>query len=229
MNPVEHKKRVVQRLKELDISKGYAVDLDDTCFDTTTAYHDEISTHYPLPSKITKEALRKTYALTGKLAYWQDIPEAMSIAYGLMGDQEFNGSIKPIPGAANALTRLHHKGIVTCYKTARQEKFRSITLESLSKHGFPDMPLMMREDDCTFEHHIDSKAASLNAAFPIITGIIDNDSRLARKAEYAKYQGEFFLFGLTTSDFKPLNCRIHPIKTWLDTEAKVRERYASQQ
>jgi len=217
--------KIKRRLSDLGIKRGLAVDLDDTCFDTTRAYHEGLSANFPAPADVTIEVLRMTYSLHGSLAYWNDIPEAVTRAHALMENTTFNREIHPLAGASAAVRRLQERGIITCYKTARREQMRGVTLEALAKHGFPDLPLMMLEEDYPGWGHIEAKAMSLHASYPQILGIIDDSARLAKAVEQKGYPGEFFLFGLGAAHYQPQNGRVHLARDWQDTEAKVMERY----
>ena len=156
--------KIKRRLSQLGIQRGLAVDLDDTCFDTTRAYHEGLSATFPAPTDVTVEVLRMTYSLHGSLAYWNDIPEAVTRAHALMENTTFNREIHPLAGASAAVRRLQERGIITCYKTARREQMRGVTLEALAEHGFPYLPVMMLEDDAPAHSSIDAKALSLQAS-----------------------------------------------------------------
>ena len=220
----EEQEKIQRKMIDLGITQGYAVDLDDTCFDTTRAYYEGLSARFPAPADVAIDTVRKTYSLDGRLVYWNDIPDALAYAHELMDDPHFNRHIHPFAEAAPAVRRLHERRIITCYKTARKERMRTVTREALAEHSFPDLPIIMLEDD-TSRHHIDAKALSLHASYPHLRGIIDDSVRLARTVEESGYPGEFFLFGIGAEHYQPQNGRVLLARTWSNTEALLLERY----
>jgi len=176
--------------------EGLAVDLDDTSYHTSDAYHDLLSERFPSPEKLTRDQARKHFALTGKILYWGGIPEAKAAAYSKVDDPEFHSSIMPITDAIVRINELEQKRLMACYLTARTENLRWVTEVSLTQHNFPRLPLGMKSKDIDFENSAEWKAAALDYLFPHVNGIIDNDARVARALEEMEYSGRVFLIGV---------------------------------
>ncbi len=207
----------VRRIKEDLQAQGtgrLACDIDDTIAKTSDAYHDLLSRQFPPPEALTKDSLRKHYALTGRILHWGDIPEANAFAYEFIDDPHFHAQMDPLDGAIAGTQELWLQQRLACYLTVRSEAMRSETECWFSRYDLPTLPLAMR-DAAHSASNAQWKAAALEYLFPEVQGIIDNDARIARLLEEQGYRGKVFLLGLNEHEYAPSNI-VTPIEDWAE-------------
>lgn len=204
--------QIEQQLKQS--KPGLGIDIDDTCAQTSKGFYDFLSHHYPPPEGTTLDEVRIHFALHGKTLYWSEHSQASIMSRTLVANANFHAELEPIKDAAESLQQLAGRGIVSCYITARLETMYDETKQWLKTHNFPEKPIIMKDKDIDFENNNTWKAAVMHYLHPKVTGLIDNDARIAKNLEQESYQGKVYLLGLTKEHYQPLNGTVIVAPTW---------------
>lgn len=203
------------------LTEGLGIDIDDTCAQTSKGFYDILSQHFPPPESATLDKVRIHFALHGKTMYWSEHPQASILSRALVADANFHAELEPIEEAAESLQQLAKRGMISCYITARPESMHHETQIWLKTHHFPNRPIIMKNKDIDFENNNTWKAAVMHYLHPKVTGLIDNDARIARNLEEESYLGKVYLLGLTKEHYQPVNSTVVVTTTWREIKELI--------
>jgi hypothetical protein len=185
-------------LKKTILPKGgLAVDVDDTICATNEFWSEYLLREYGNPEKLTPEQIVQKYRFVRNVPYWNE-PKVRQWIDGHMNSSEGKLHLKPKEGSVKALQSLQDK--INLYLTGRPEYTNEATTEWQRREGFPaktiigfpDMPL----DDRLISIRAKWKARILEALFPEVSGIIDDDEGVAKRID-KNYPGKIFLYSYT--------------------------------
>ncbi len=203
------------------LTEGLGIDIDDTCAQTSRGFYEHLSQHFPPPQDVTLEKVRIHFALNGKTMYWSEHPQASILSRQLVANANFHAELEPMPDAATSLQQLAERKLISCYITARLKSMHHETEEWLKKHHFPERPIIMKDADIDFDNNNTWKAAVMHYLHPKVTGLIDNDARIARNLEQESYAGKVYLLGLTHEHYQPTNGTVIVAPTWKEIRELV--------
>lgn len=200
---------------------GLALDIDETLADTNTHFFTHTFRRHPIPG-IALDALMRRYKFSEDVPEWKE-PEVRITLEEFLHSDAFHASIPVIPGASESVRLFPESAPVVAYVTARPEELRRGTEEWLERHEFPKAPVLMRTSDggvpdSTIRNRW--KIGVLQALWPRVTGIVDDNLGLAHELERTDYPGRLYLYG-PRGDACPVHPRIRACPTWPDVVAAV--------
>jgi hypothetical protein len=187
---------------------GLALDIDETLSQTNRHWMEIALDRLPFPEGYTREELLKSSAPLE--TYWKE-DFLLETLGDLLHSDEFNSEIQLIENVNHHINELCGIIPVVAYITARPASVEKSTREWLSRHGFPDAPLVMMPVE---EDHIKRnnwKANVLRSLHPQVAGIVDDNPGLSAELS-ENYEGVVFVYG---SSLHPnQNHRIIPCPDW---------------
>ena len=117
-----------------------------------------------------------------------------------------------------AVAQLARQTPLAAYVTARWESNIPALRSWMGRNGFPDLPIIARPEAET-ANHSRWKASLLNAAYPMITGIVDDNTELPSQLGPG-YRGKAYIFGGLRNPNPPSFAVSCP--TWADVTNSVR-------
>ena len=201
---------------------GIVLDIDETLSWTVGYWISKMVKKFDNPEELSPEELVRKYRYVQNIPYWQTNEINFWIEQQINSD-EFQIHLPLIE--ANViyhLSLINKIAPITGYLTTRPEKVRKGTLNWLSKHNFPKLPVHFRPSSVPHSHSHVWKADYLINSYPTIQGIIDDDSRIIPLLA-DNYGGHIFLFGHTKYDGEGQTLNIHCVRNWTETSKIVME------
>lgn len=203
-------------------TRGLAVDIDETLSDSNRHWFDAMFA-FARPHGKSRDDIMRDHKFVEDVPEWRT-PEARARIHALLHSNEFCTDIPVISGALEGAWRVHLMARIAAYITARPEAVRQGTLQWLKHRGFPEAPIIMRDEDVDLSAHNDGKngwkARMLSAAYPFILGIVDDNAGLTRALRAVNYAGTLFLYG---PQWQPVSASPSVIlcPTWNDVEQAI--------
>jgi len=205
-------------MKHLIPNAGLALDIDDTLADTNSYWVEELYKLYPHPT-MTPEDIKKAHKMLEAAPHWQE-PEPQAWMKAGREEGRMQDVLPLIENANHMVEKLRAIVPVVAYITARPESVRGVTQGWLARHGFPELPLILRPEHIPHEEGTLWKAGVLHELYPQILGIVDDShSLIANLPE--DYKGVIFLYG----HHEPLrtDIRVVACNTWEEVVTKAQE------
>lgn len=165
-----------------DKINGHVYDIDDSLVDTTPQYTSVMYLRKPIP-----ELLLDPGTLRRRFGYQlEDLPGWLRHEHEEWFTTRrncplFNGTIRPMPGAAQVMQYLHERWPTGAYLTAREDthEIRLVTATYLYVCGFPPAPLIMRPQNLPMvKGSTRWKADGIRSA-RLVPGVFDDRAEIA--------------------------------------------------
>jgi 5'(3')-deoxyribonucleotidase len=202
-------------------SEGWACDIDNTIAATAPGLFERLDARYPrLPEDrdLSLIGLIKKYGYTVNIPQW-NTPDARAWQEEVLKDPEFYGTLPSIEGAADVLARFRERMPFTTFITARPETTVEATERWLGDR-FPRLPIIAKPSRLDVSKNNEWKARVLEALYPRVKGIIDDDPRLVRELS-PDYRGVIILYG--QEEVPHDHVEAYACLTWKDVEEKLEE------
>lgn len=197
---------------------GLALDIDDTLSWTCREWVDVLHKEFGNPENLTKHEFEKKYRLLENAPYFQR-DDVLARCREICVDDRYYHALPPIEDALLALREIQQVIPIVAYLTARSESLRKITVEWLTKHGFPEVELIMNTGKFSLEKKGQWKQDTLEKRYPRIAGIIDDNPDICNHLS-RDYPGVVFLY--RHGDTDALHPRAIACGEWSDVVEKVR-------
>ena len=204
---------------ELHDIHGIALDIDETLSFTNGSFFEALINKFGDPEELGISGMLSKYKISHDVPYWQ-VEEVQEYLKFMRRDDETQLSISPISGAMEAVEEIAKHVKCVCYVTARPESARKATEIWLKKHGFPNIPLIMRPHDVDDKHMTIWKGSVLEYLYPNVSGIIDDNPNFVQNIS-SNYKGVLFLYNSTEKPDIHIETIVCP--TWHDVTKEVKE------
>ncbi|PIR03993.1 MAG: hypothetical protein COV59_02305 [Candidatus Magasanikbacteria bacterium CG11_big_fil_rev_8_21_14_0_20_39_34] len=175
-----------------DIQKGIALDIDDTLSITHVSWYQGLMDTFGNPENLTIQEIAKKYSHSDAVPYWES-EEVIQWKIAKYYDVAGYKNLPIIENAHHLVERISQFLPISCYLTARPESTREVTQEWLQKHGFPEIPLIMKPTELGRSNHNPWKASILAEYEDRLLGIIDDNPGLIASLP-PTYDGTVFLY-----------------------------------
>lgn len=145
-----------------------AIDIDDTLTDTALRVIERA--HQLFGHALSAAELRNKFLQPGNVPQWQGV-EVQNEIKTILESREFLFELEPKLGSANQLYEANKSYPISCYITSRSSEFQEVTQAWLTKHHFPQAPLVTRP---VVESRQEWKLRYLRENFPKITFLVDD-------------------------------------------------------
>lgn len=201
------------RMKKLEIkNSGIALDIDDTLSATNQFWVEKLAEHFGKPDDFSHEEIVSRYLYMEHVPFWQTA-EAFAWMEMARKSDEIQEALPLIENAKHIVEQLHKIVPIAAYITARPEQVRKGTLNWLSRHSFPEAPLIMRPEHSDHADGNKWKAELLASLYPTVWGIVDdNPGIIAHLPD--EYEGTVFLYG--RENVEKTNINVVAVKNWED-------------
>lgn len=204
-----------------ELKPGLAVDIDETLSWTIYSLASELIAKFGSPENLTVEEIISKYRYTWNVPDWQTL-EIQEWTRSRLYDNEFQRNLPIISGADIYLKKVHEIVPVFAYLTARPCSVLDGTIDWLNKSGFPDAPVVTRPD--TVDRYMGNKwkAGMLEALFPKLIGLIDDNDGIV------KYLGDDYpcpIFLFDHKDVPKSRLDLIACPEWGDVYREVRKRF----
>lgn len=222
----------LQELKEFLQAKdlqGLALDVDETLADSAPHWFEKVYKFHPLKDLALDDVLKK-YQFVEDVPEWDGTPATHDHMQALLHSDEFNEAIPLIEDANHIVNKINELVPIVAYITARPSTVRKSTEAWLKKHGFPDAPLLMRDENVQvipkdgLERN-QWKAQVLLDLYPYVNGIIDDNVLLTHELHQLGYQGILYVYGNGTNDFDHYK-HVVACPTWQNVLDIIKFRYS---
>ncbi len=200
---------------------GIAVDIDETIANTVELLMQEMQQRFGNPEGRSAQELVQLHQKAGRVPYpeWQT-PEAKTWLKEAVHSEDVHRRAPEITGARETLTRLHEKGLLSCYLTVRDSSLTNVTKEWLELNGFPILDIITKPDYVKNRHGDAWKALELHQNHPHITGIIDNSASVMTNLP-GNYAGQAYHFGAEAP--VRTDIKITPCNNWSKVEMAIQK------
>ena len=216
------KDEIIRLKNQLDVEnkKGIALDIDETLSFSDNQWF-EYMLRFNNPEGLSVEELVKKYKFFEEVPFWQT-KEALDYGQEILHSNEFQEKLPLIENSNHIVNEINRIVPIVVYITARPEAVRKGTITWLKKHGFPAADVLMRPLDIDFDFRNIWKAQILEELYPEISGIVDNDPKLADNLS-KNYKGILYLYDNHSHQRKDI--KIVPCKTWENVFDKIKLEY----
>src|SRR3989344_3363563 len=208
----------IRQLKEklaADNIRGLALDIDETLSDTNPHFFEHMLSFHRPPG-MNKEEMIEKYRFVDQVPDWKT-EEAHKYMEQTLHSNEFNENIALIKGADKAVQEVHIILPILAYITARPATVRNGTLKWLRRHNFPEAELITRPEQVSLENFNLNKnrwkAGDLDALYPQVSGIVDDNPTLVHELENLNYKGVLYLYGKGNEELKD-HAHVVVCSTW---------------
>ena len=218
-------RRHVDECKRQLIRAGWACDIDNTVSATAEAFFDRMDGLFPRSEgdeDLSVRELIQKYVNDERVPTWQS-PEARAASKTIISDPGFYRDLPPIEGSDAVLRRFAEALPFTCFITARPDTVADETRTWLESR-FPTLPLITKPDSVDSSRNNEWKARLLEALYPQVRGIVDDDPRLVKHLSPG-YEGTVIIFGTSGVEYEHVEA--YACLTWKDVEEKLEELMAS--
>lgn len=175
---------------------GLVLDIDETLSATNVAWFQRLADLFGNPDGAPVSELINKYHLAQHVPFWQS-PEALAWMQSQRDDPRAQDGLPLIPGAVEGTHALKKVVPIVGYCTVRPSSVNQNTIAWLRENGFPGLPVVAKPTEIPFADGNKWKAAVLNELWPQVTGIVDDNPKVAFFAG-ASYPGKILLFGHRT-------------------------------
>ncbi len=200
-------------------TQGLALDIDDTLCHTHIHWARELHTTFGAPHAWEKIAFE--YKWIEDYPHWKGHDGVLAWMDRARTSNEVQEEFPLIENANHMVEKIQKIVPIVAYVTARPESVREGTLRWLKKHGFPDVPLIMKPESHAFSEGSVWKATLLHELYPKVQAIVDDRPSLIR-AFPAGYQGTVFLYNRERNDDRS-DIRVIKCEDWEDVYLRVQE------
>ena len=203
----------VEAFKRSLRSRGLVLDIDETLSATNVAWFERLVLLFGNPPEgLSIPDLIAKYQLAQNVPHWQT-DEAYSWMQTQRDSPDAQKGLPLIPGAVEGVKRLLGVAPVVGYLTVRPVGVVEPTIEWLRLNGFPDLPGVAQPEAVPFAEGNQWKGRVLNELYPMVTGIVDDNPKVAFHAG-TEYPGALFLFG--HAEAPEIAAHAVPCATWDD-------------
>jgi uncharacterized HAD superfamily protein len=190
--------------------KGLVVDIDETLSWTVGYWFDELQKKFGNPEKLTSQELVTKYRYFQNVPYWQT-SDILKWTNEAINSNELQELLPLIENANHVVEKINKIIPIVGYMTARPEVILEGTKKWLAKHSFPEAEILLRPNEIPHEHGRIWKARVLEALYPEVLGIIDDNPNLVENLS-TTYKGTIFLYDV--DEYPRHNIQVIPCKTW---------------
>ena len=197
------------------------LDIDETLSATNLAWFERLVELYGMPPEdLDIHGLISKYHLAQNVPHWQtDAAQAwMKTQRESTTAQE---GLPLIEGAVQGAKSLAKVIPILGYLTVRPASVTEPTIEWLRLNGFPPAPVIAKPNEVPFELGNKWKGEVLNALYPYVLGIVDDNPKVVFYAG-RQYPGTIFQFGASVVS-EEIDYAI-PCLTWKDVIKEATER-----
>lgn len=193
---------------------GIALDIDETLSATNRFWITMLAERFGNPENLSHDEIIARYRYTQHVPFWQT-PEALAWMEGARNSDEIQEALPLIENANHVVNQLQKVVPIAAYITARPERVRGGTLTWLSRHGFPDAPLLMRPEGLDYKDGNSGKwkAELLALLYPMVWGIIDDNVDVVSHLP-SDYRGVVFLYDHDREDVTRTDIKVVAVKKW---------------
>lgn len=194
---------------------GLLLDIDETLSATNVAWFQRLEQLFGNPEGAPIEVLIEKYKLAQNVPFWQS-PEAFAWMQEQRDSPKAQDGLPLIPGAVEGVSTLGKVAPIVGYCTVRPSSVNPNTIAWLQENGFPERPVVAKPVAVPFADGNRWKASALHRLWPEVTGIVDDNPKVAMFAGKA-YLGKIFLF--SHSACLPDYDHAIPCNTWPEVVA----------
>lgn len=189
---------------------GFACDIDETLSDTGIPAFGQMLKEFGNPENLTPKEMLEKYGTIESVPYW-DKEQLYVRMNEYFSDPQTYLNLDQQTDAVQQLLEITKTIPLAAYITARKSHLHEASLQWLEKLGFPKAPILMNTNGDMINNRSEWKAELLKHLHPQITGIIDDDVKLAAKLD-PDYKGFLIMFG---HKYVPLtNFEAHAARDW---------------
>lgn len=199
---------------------GVALDVDETLAWTVGHLFELMQIKFGNPHPILSvERQVEKYRYTWNVPIW-DTYEARKWIEQQMYLEDFFIGVKPISDSAKYVEKIGEIVPLSSYLLSRHDQAYNATKEWLSEHGFPELPIILRDEDNRFDDQYKWKADVLCRFRATILGLVDDDLGVL---EYlpSDYKGQLFFLGHEQIPETQLNA--HACPDWKAVYRKIKQ------
>ncbi|MES2437392.1 MAG: hypothetical protein V4519_05280 [Patescibacteria group bacterium] len=198
---------------------GLALDIDETLSHTSKIWIADMHKSFGSREGLTAEEMVQKYRYPNDVPYWLE-QEHLDWMNRTMGSDEINESLPIIENAHSVVQRINTIVPIVAYITARPESVRESTKRWLTKHNFPEAPVILRPPEFHIRDANKWKAGVLHYLYPQVQGIIDDNQKLERDMT-PDYKGTIYLYNLNSCNRTDINVVCCP--TWEDAYESIKK------
>jgi len=195
--------------------RGLLLDIDETLSATNVAWFQRLEQSFGNPEGAPIESLIEKYKLAQYVPFWQS-EEAQAWMQQQRDSPEAQDGLPLIPGAVEGVAALGKATQIVGYCTVRPSSVNPNTIAWLGENGFPELPVVAKPGSVPFADGNKWKASALHQLWPEVTGIVDDNPKVAMFAG-RDYPGKLFLF--SHAQCLPEYDHAIPCRTWPEVVA----------
>ncbi len=172
--------------------KGIALDIDETLSWTIGWWVQNMQELFGNPENLSIAELIKKYRYTQNVPYWQT-DEALKWMEEHRSSNAVQEQLPLIPDVHQYVLKIGKIVPVIAYITVRPESVIQGTKNWLTKHNFPEAPVIARPKSVDHTAGNEWKAEVLSYLYPNILGIVDDNPGLIQHLAES-YKGTVFVY-----------------------------------
>ena len=217
MTPTELKKHLAANNQS-----GLGLDIDETLSWTLGYWFEELKKRFGNPENLSTKKIIAKYRYSKNVPYWQT-PAALEWMEEQRNSNDTQTKLPLIENANHAVQKIMLIAPIAAYITVRPESVVEGTTKWLSKHNFPDLPILARTPDVKHHDGNQWKAEVLTELYPEINGIIDDNPELVDKLP-SDYPGAVYLYDVLDAP-EQTGLDVIACKTWENVYEAIKLRY----
>jgi len=208
-----------RRLRARKIS-GLALDIDDTLSHTDQHWFNQVNMRLGNPENMTFRETAKKYGREERIPHWQT-QKGKRLVKKLIHSNKFQVDISLIAGSNRAVQKINRIIPIVAYLSSRPSSVWAGTRQWLSKHGFPDAPIILLPSNVAHHKGIEWKARRIKFLYPEVQGIIDDHPALQKELKTIGYLGRLFMYdsGGNAHHYHP---RVARFRSWSDILKEIK-------
>lgn len=199
--------------------KGLALDIDETLSFTIGVIMEELIKELGNPENLTAKEIARKYRHTDNIPYWQS-DKVKKVLGKIINSNKVQKDLPLVENANEVVQKINKIIPIVAYITARPKFINSGTKFWLTKHNFPEAPIIARPKNIYPKIGNKWKAKVLEYLYPQVVGIVDDNQNLP-KYFGKKYKGVVYLFDCVETERKDIN--VIPCENWETVAKKVKE------
>lgn len=214
-------KQLKDKLTQHNIS-GLALDIDDTLSGTRLYIMERMSELFGNPEQLSPQELLNRYKRPDDVPFWQG-RKALDWLYNFADHNDEVHKFDLVENMHHQIQNINAIIPIVAYITARSDSMETRTIEWLTTHNFPPLPLLMRPSEISDAIGSAWKASVLEHLYPQVVGIVDDNPSLIDNLT-EKYKGTVFLY--THTEHNATHIEVIPCKSWTDVYHQVKKKYS---
>ena len=187
--------------------RGLALDIDETLSATLVHWTKQLQKKFGNPEGLTAKEIITKYRYAQGVPYWQT-EAAYLYMQKLREDNALQERLGILKQADKFILQIAKIVPIVAYITVRPESVIPGTKVWLTKHKFPQVPIIAMPKYIRHSEGNNWKAEVLEYLYPEVQGLIDDNPKII-KALDSHYQGKIYLYDhpqRVRSRIKVLNC-----------------------